>query len=361
LFKLRKASVLLLIFILLSTIFLQGCTDILSTEVENNTNIKADKLEVHILDVGQADSILIQLPNNETILIDGGNRSDSQLITEYLEKLNIKTINYLIATHPHEDHIGGLPVIIKNFEIGKIYMPKVAANTKIYETLLEEIKGKGLKVTAGKGGENIISTEDLKFNIIGPNSDKYDETNEYSIVTRLAFRETSFLFTGDAEKKSEEEIIERGYSISSNLLKIGHHGGRTSTSIDFLKMVKPKYAVISVEDGNDYGHPHKEVLDRLDEEGITVLRTDKLGTIRIISDGKDITFDEGISGEIEHNNQSEDNNEIEEKYFIGNKNTKVYHTPTCSSLPKPENQIIFYTKETAEKEGFRPDTRCVKE
>ncbi|WP_427339908.1 lamin tail domain-containing protein, partial [Caloranaerobacter sp. DY30410] len=154
----------------------------------------------------------------------------------------------------------------------------------------KEIKNKGLKITRAKGGLSIIDTDDLKFTIIAPNSEKYDETNEYSIVNKLIYKNTSFIFTGDAEKDSEEEMIKLGYDLKADVLKVGHHGGRTSTNYEFLERVNPKFAVISVGKDNDYGHPHKEVLKRLDKMGIKVFRTDELGTIIATSDGVNIKF-----------------------------------------------------------------------
>lgn len=261
-----------------------------SSEVEQTAE-PSSVLKVNFIDVGQADCILIQLPDGKTILIDGGNREDSQVIDNYLKSKAVKTIDYLIATHPHEDHIGSLPFIIKNYNIGAIYMPKVTANTKIFEALLTEIKAKGLKINTAAAGLKLIDREDIKLSLLAPNSSKYKEANEYSAVAKLVYKDTSFLFTGDAEAVSEGEMLKANYDLKSDLLKVGHHGGRTSTSLAFLKKVSPKYAVISVGKDNDYGHPHKETLDRLKQIGAQVYRTDELGSIVATSDGNKITID----------------------------------------------------------------------
>jgi len=258
---------------------------------EKNYEENNGRLAVHFIDVGQADCILIQFPDEQVSLIDGGNRDDAENVVEYIEKLGIKKIDYLLATHPHEDHIGGLPEVIKQFEIGKIYMPKVSANTVIFETLLTEIDKKNLKIISGKAGINIIDTDDIDFFLLAPNSDKYNETNNYSLLVRLDYRNSSFLFTGDAEKESEEEIINQGYNIDVDVLKVGHHGGVSSTSQKFLENVNPFYAVISVGGNNSYGHPHKETLERLANMNIKVLRTDEMGTIIMTSDGNTINID----------------------------------------------------------------------
>ncbi|KNF09965.1 ComE operon protein 3 [Gottschalkia purinilytica] len=349
--KIFKSRLILLFItvILLLSITLSGCN------VQDSSNeVGKDQLAVHFIDVGQADSILIQFPNGQTSLIDGGNRDDKDLVVNYIKEQGIKKIDYLIATHPHEDHIGGLPEVINTFEIGKIYMPKKSANTKIFERVVKSIKDKGLKATVAKGGIDIINDNDLKFKIIAPNSDNYSDTNEYSIVNKLEYKNISFLFTGDAEKESEEEMLNLGYNLSSDVLKVGHHGSRTSTSDKFLKAVNPKYGVISLGKNNDYGHPHKEAIDTLKNNNVNILRTDELGTIRIISDGEKLILPKNIES------NTVQNTTVEKSIYIGNKNTNVYHSEECSRLPNEKNRVIFNTKEEAEKSGYRPDKQCVK-
>ena len=228
------------------------------------------KLNVHFIDVGQADCMLITTPDDKTMLIDAGNNADGDDVVNYIKKQGIDTIDVLIGTHPHEDHIGGMDDVIKNFNIGKFYMPRAANNTKTFEDVLDAAQEKGLKITAGKAGMNIGLSDSVNAEILAPNSETYKDLNNYSIVVKLTYKQDSFLFMGDAEKQSENEILDKGYDISTDVLKIGH--------------------VICVGKGNDYGHPHKETMKLLKDYGLTVYRTDECGTIIATSDGNGITF-----------------------------------------------------------------------
>ncbi len=244
-----------------------------------------EELKVHFLDVGQGDSIFIELPTNETILIDASIKDASDKIIKYLKEENVSKIDYVFATHPHSDHIGGMSAVIKAFDIGQIYMPKAVTTTKTYENLLLTIKDKNLKIKTAKAGNTIIDTDDLKLVVLAPNQDSYESLNNYSIVLKLTYKEKSFLFTGDAETLSEKEITG---DVEADVLKVGHHGSRTSTSQAFLNKVNPSYAVISVGLNNDYKHPHQEVLDRLEKKNIKIYRTDQNGDIIFTTDGYNI-------------------------------------------------------------------------
>jgi len=223
------------------------------------------------------------------MLIDAGNNGDGKLVKNYLIEQGVNSLDYVIGTHPHEDHIGGLDYIINNFKIGKIYLPKVTATTKAFGDVIVAIKNKGMKITQPKPGES-FTLGFAKITILAPNSSYYKDLNNYSIVVRVEFGSNSFLLTGDAEDISESEILAKGFNIKADLLKVGHHGSRSSTTVDFLAKVNPKYAVISTEIGNDYGHPHKETMDKLKSKKILVYRTDELGTIIATSNGKSISF-----------------------------------------------------------------------
>lgn len=257
---------------------------------KDTSNVSVNKkLKVHFIDVGQADSILIQTPDGKSMLIDAGNNADGQAVVSYLKGQGVSKIDILVGTHPHEDHIGGMDNVINSFEIGQIYMPKVSHTTKTYEDVLTAISRKGLKITSPTPGST-FSLGEVRFTILAPNSSTYEDMNDYSIVLKMEYGNTSFLFTGDAEQVSENEIIAKGYNLKADVLKVGHHGSSSSTSQAFLDKVSPKYAVIMVGSDNNYGHPHKETMDKLEAKGIPVYRTDENGTIVATSDGTNITF-----------------------------------------------------------------------
>lgn len=219
-------------------------------------------------------------------------------MVQYLEQLGVEQIDTLIATHPHEDHIGGMDEVVNAFPIGDVYLPKVADSqtptTRTYERLLEAIADKGLSITPGRGGMTILDDDGIKLEFLAPNADSYADLNSYSIVAKLTCGQKSFLFTGDAEADSEEEMLHAGYDLRSDVLKCGHHGSSTSTSAAFLQAVQPTYAVISCGVDNDYGHPHRETLDKLNDAGVQIYRTDEQDTILAVCDGTDVTFQTGL-------------------------------------------------------------------
>lgn len=251
-----------------------------SDNTDNNTNLK-----VHIIDVGQADSIFIELPNKQSMLIDAGNNSDDDIVVDYINELDYDKIDYVVGTHPHEDHIGGLDTVIDTFDIGKIYLPKAENNTKTFEDVLLAIKNKNLKINTAVAGVNILEMENLRINIISPLNKTYEDFNYYSAVVKIEYLDNSFLLMGDAEKINESEIISE---VNADVIKIGHHGSDTSSSEQFLQKVSPDYAIISVGEDNKYGHPNDTTLKLLNEMNVKVFRTDESGTITVISDGKNI-------------------------------------------------------------------------
>ncbi|WP_271808339.1 ComEC/Rec2 family competence protein [Clostridium beijerinckii] len=253
------------------------------------SNADPNKMLVHYIDVGQGDCILVQV-NNKNLLIDSGPKSDRRKLFNYLSGLDLNKLDYVIATHPHEDHIGNMDDIVKTYSIGTFYAPKVESTTKSFEDMVDALKDKNLKVHVLKNNSTSIDLgENTKVNVFSPNKDFYDNLNNYSPVIKIQYGNTSFLFTGDAEKEVEKEILNNNEDISADVLKVGHHGSSTSTSKDFLKKVNPSIAVISVGKDNIYNHPDAITTKLLDENNIKTYRTDKDGTIVICSDGSNIS------------------------------------------------------------------------
>lgn len=275
----------IMLIIIIASIFMMGCGNLEVLPVENSE----DSLEIHFIDVGQGDAILIIGPNGENLLIDAGTNSNTDNLLSYIQKQGVKSFTAVVATHPHEDHIGGLDKVIDKFDVQNVYMPRVTHTTKTFEDVLDAIERKGLRIKSIASGVRIpISFGDAMF--LAPVSEGYEDLNNYSGVLRLQYGDHAYLFTGDAETLSENEMISEHPPelLSAKVLKVGHHGSSSSTSKEFLDAVKPVYAVISLGEDNSYGHPHVEVLERLENSGAKVFRTDLDGTIILKSDGKEI-------------------------------------------------------------------------
>jgi len=282
----KNKSRLFRIIVLVCVMFISSCGFWKGNEHNQND------ISVHFIDVGQGDCTLIQLPENKVMLIDAGENGYEDKIFEYIDNLGIEKIDYLVATHPHSDHIGGMEEIIREYDIGEIYMPNAVTSTKTYENVLDEIAGKNMKINSAYAGKTIFDYSGVRAEIISPQKGaEFDDLNNYSVVIRLVYGEKSFLLMGDAEKEIEEYILKNHTDLKSDVIKVGHHGSSTSSKAEFIESVKPEYAVISCGKGNEYGHPHKETSKILKETGAEVLRTDKLGTIILRTDGKTVSVE----------------------------------------------------------------------
>ena len=268
--------------------FKEETSPVVEYREEKQVNKDITNLSIHFVDVGQGDCILIT-QNNENMLIDAGNNDDGDLLVDYFKDLGIKDFKYVVGTHAHEDNIGGLDNIIENFNIGKFYMPDVITTTKTFEDVLDALLEKNKAFDTPNIGKEFKMGE-LNFKVLHVGNDKSD-LNNTSIVLKMTYKNTSYLFMGDATDIVEKKLVNDGVDLKSDVLKVGHHGSQYSTTQNFLNEVKPNYAVIQVGEGNTYDHPKQITLDRLNKLNIKTYRNDESGTIILTSDGENINFE----------------------------------------------------------------------
>lgn len=258
----------------------------LKDEVSTNKS----PLSVHYIDVGQGDCTLIK-SKDFIMLIDSGESYNSRKILNYLKMQKVDTIDYLVATHPHSDHIGGMSEIIKNVDIKNIFMPRLSLEntptTNLYANFLDSVKNSSAKVKLVDKAEN-FSFEGISFEILSP-CIQYNDLNNMSIIIKLTYKDTKFLFMGDAEKEVEQDLANKNIDLTCNVLKVGHHGSSTSTTEEFLERVTPQIAVISCGEDNRFGHPNKETIEILNKYKVIAKRTDINGNIVINSNGSKIS------------------------------------------------------------------------
>lgn len=248
-------------------------------------------LVAHVLDVGQGDAIAVRVPNGDWVLVDGGPRARSGDVVAALKDLGVTRLAVVVATHPHEDHIGGLPAVLDAFPVGAVYFPRVEHTSVTYERFLEAVKAKAIPAHAAKGGVSLDLGPDVHAMFLGPVRDTYSDLNDWSAVLRLAVGEHAILLTGDATAVSEGHMLPMSWaSLRSTVLKVGHHGSAGSSSAAFLEAVRPRYAIISVGAGNTYGHPAQAALDRLTAAGAAIYRTDLSGTVTVTITATGVTI-----------------------------------------------------------------------
>ena len=345
--KKRLFALLLLLALLLS-----GCA--YPAELEP-TSVDGDSLIVHFIDVGQADCALLEC-GGQYMLIDGGNREDGQLVVSYLEQQGVEELDAVVCTHAHEDHVGGLPSVLAVYPTKAVYAPTKTYASKVFDDFLYYTDQQGLEVILPVPGDT-MTLGAAQVTVLGPVK-SYAETNDTSIVLRLDFGQTSFLFTGDMEVAAENDMLDywenRPGMLDADVLKVGHHGSNTSTGYRFLYEVSPEHGVISVGKDNSYGHPHAEPLSRLNQAGVVLLRTDELGTIVAVSDGQEVTFTWA--------NQSakpENAEPAQAEVYIGNKNSQKFHSPDCANLPAEKNRVEFDSYRAAIEAGYTPCGSCL--
>lgn len=383
----RMKKYIPLFFIL--SLLLTGCTrsevksgqdaDQIKTESMEQKSTTNNVLEIHYIDIGQGDATLVKC-GTHAMLIDAGNNNMGTTVQLYLKKQGVESLDYVIGTHPDADHIGGLDVIVYKYDCANILLPDYEKDTKTYTELIDVIRDKSYHITYPIPGA-VYQLGEAEFTILAPISNDYgSNANEYSIALRLTHGNNSFLFTGDAEEESETEMLQSGENVTADVYKVAHHGSDSASTQSFLEAVSPQYAVISCGEGNSYGHPHAEVLNRLRQMGIEVFRTDEQGSIIAVSDGKTITWNTSPSTTWQSGERrTSDREDIQteknlpsqetagtvaenvEATYVLNTNTKKFHTKTCKSvaqIQEKNRKESSLTRDELLESGYEPCKNC---
>lgn len=344
-----KQKIAALLSVLPLLLALSGCLPEGSSPPSAPTGTESG-LTVHFIDVGQADCALLQC-DEHAMLIDGGNVEDSSLVVSYLQRRGVEVLDYVVCTHAHEDHVGGLSGPLNTCTVGQVFAPVTQYSSQAFSNFVKYTEQQGLKITVPQA-DSTFSLGGAQVTVLGPRRE-YEDTNNTSIVLRVDYGETSFLFTGDMESTAEQDLLDAGCELDATVLKVGHHGSSTSSSYAFLREVMPQYAVICAGEDNSYGHPHKEVMSRLYDARVTVYRTDEQGTVVACSDGAAVTFttEKDVPPTLGRD-------AAEEQRYIGNLNSHVFHREDCSGLPAEQNQVYFDSRDAAVNAGYTPCGRC---
>ena len=330
-------------------------------ETQPPTVPEGSQLQVHFIDVGQADAALI-ICDGKTMLIDGGNAADSNLMYTFLKNQGVEHLDYVIGTHAHEDHIGGLSGALYYAVPETVYCATTSYNSTAFQNFAGSVKKHGKSITIPSVGDR-FSLGSAICTVLAVNTTP--DTNNTSIVVRIVHGSNSFLFTGDAEREVEQAMLDREIPLESTVLKVGHHGSYTSTSYAFLRSVMPRYAVISCGKGNDYGHPHEEVLSRLKDADVQLFRTDLQGNIMCTSDGTTVTFsvshNEGADVFSRQDYSSEPSQEVSGADYILNTYSMKFHRVDCQwakQIGEKNRQEYIGSRDDLISQGYAPCGSC---
>ncbi len=347
--------------LLLALFSLAGCEELLDVllemESENTPNAAVEpsredgdavgvSCSVHFIDVGQGDSILVE-SDGHYMLIDAGENDQGETVVSYLREQGVEVLDYIIGTHPHSDHIGGMDDVLEAVTVERAILPETDYGTRTYQEVLEGIEAGNVEVSWAEVGDS-YSLGDVSFLILAP-AQAYEDTNDLSVGIKLVCGNTSVVMCGDAEETSELDMCNSGIDLEADVLKCGHHGSSTSTCDAFLKAVNPVYAVISCGADNKYGHPHVETIAKLQEEDVQIYRTDQSGTIIAASDGTNVSwsFERGASSAVET--------------YILNTNRKTFHRTDCSSVSRiseANREEYSGTRQQLIQDGYTPCGSC---
>jgi competence protein ComEC len=313
----------------------------------------SNNLTVHFIDVGQGDSELIQF-NNKNVLIDGGEQDMGPRVESYLREHGVSSLDIVVATHPHSDHVGGLITVLNDTSVKQVLDIGQSHPSPIYETFLTLVNQKNIPYKNPQKGQTIDLDPNLTIEVLNPPATLFsDDLNQNSIVLKVIFNKVSFLLMGDAGFEAENSILASGYDLKSNILKVAHHGSSSASSPTFLSKVRPAISVIEVGAGNDYGHPTKKTLDALQQIGSKIYRTDLDGSIVITTDG--LTY--SVITQKQPGNAS---TSIALQQFVGSTKSNTYHCPSCSSskMINHPNEIRFTSSKVARTHGYLPCKVC---
>lgn len=341
--KRRLISCALLIILLFT-----ACTYNKNNPERENADKALETAQFHFIDVGQGDCALIR-SGDTNIMIDAGTRESGSIICEYLSNLGIDYLDCFIGTHPHEDHMGGAAAVLSSVDVGNVYLNGETTTSYFFENFVDVLMDKEITpYIPDMGIKYDIGPFVLEF--LSPRQD-FGNSNDNSLVITVEYGDVKALFTGDAERSVEAELIKNKDNINADILKVAHHGSRYASSVEFLNKVSPSAAVISSGSGNSYGHPHKEALERLEKCGAEILRCDKDGTVVLIADGKEVYKATGES--FKKREESE-----QRQVYIGNRKSKIFHCETCPNLPGNKNRVIFNKRENAVMAGYSVCGNC---
>ena len=355
------------------TLSLAGCEELLAmvqqaqnappAASQNALPAEGGGFSVTFIDVGQALSVLVSC-DGQYMLYDGGNVEDGSLVVSYLQSRGVDRLEYVFCSHAHEDHVGGLAAVMAAVPAGQVYAPVTENDTQCFEDFVKYTQQQGLAIVVPAAG-SVWQLGSAVIRMLGPVA-SYDDTNDTSLVLRIDYGETSFLLTGDMEQDAEDDLVASGAPLDVDVLQVGHHGSETSTGYVFLNAVLPEIGVISVGEGNSYGHPHEAALSRLRDAGVDVWRTDLSGTITITSDGADyaVASERYVPPEQQNPTTSDGSGQQSSSQqtiqaYIGNVNSKKFHLPSCPNLPDAANQTLFSSYEEAVQAGYTPCGNCL--
>lgn len=350
---------------------------VLIVAVSAATVSASENLVVHFLDVGQGDSELLQF-DGKNVLIDGGTQDMGPRVESYLRNHGVKSLDLVVATHPHEDHIGGLMTVLNDYTVKQVLDSGQAHTSQTFENYLNLIDKKNIPFETAQRGQTINLDPKLKIEVISPPTTPFsDDLNQNSIVLKVTYNKVSFLFMGDAGLEAENSIMTTGYNLKSDILKVGHHGSSSASGSSFLAKVKPSISIIEVAAGNDYGHPTQKTLSALQKTGSKIYRTNLNGNIVVTTDGQSysVTTEKQSSWDTasatpkirdlghrtaRQNGCIQYNRHIFSGGFVGSTKSNKYHYPSCqwAQKIKPSNEIWFTSSEDARAHGYVPCKVC---